>query len=295
MKPTPTPTSSTSSNPPVGAELPRSAIDEAARLLWTTWQAGDVIAALPPACRPRTREDAYRIQAAVLEVSGRTPFGWKIAATSQAGQRHIGVEGPLAGRLLDGQIHAAGQTVPFHGIRMAVAEPEFAFRMGQTLLPQSGARSVEAVMQAVEALHLAIEIPDSRFADFVSAGSPQLIADNACAHRFVLGPQAPASWREVDLARHRVHAEVSAPAGLRYERKGEGANVLGDPRWALTWLANELSRIGLPLRAGEVITTGTCMPPLEILPDDTIRVDFGGFGSVSARMGLPGALPSVGQ
>ena len=42
--------------------------------------------------------------------------------------------------------------------------------------------------------------------------------------------------------------------GQRYA--GHGKNVLGDPRVALTWLANELRGLGIPLRAGEVVTTG---------------------------------------
>ena len=48
--------------------------------------------------------------------------------------------------------------------------------------------TVQQVLDAVDTLHPAIEIPDSRFADFVSAGAAQIIADNACAHLFVLGP-----------------------------------------------------------------------------------------------------------
>src|SRR5947208_2673943 len=82
------------------------------------------------------------------------------------------------------------------------------------------------------------QLPESRFTDYAKVGPAQLIADNACAHRFVLGPQAPDAWRGMDLAAHRV---VGAVAG-RLEREGRGANVLGDPRLALTWLANELSR-----------------------------------------------------
>ncbi|MFP5367000.1 MAG: hypothetical protein ACLGIS_09135, partial [Actinomycetes bacterium] len=42
--------------------------------------------------------------------------------------------------------------------------------------------------------------PDSRFAAFERAGAPQLIADNACAWRFVAGRPAPDSWRDADLA-----------------------------------------------------------------------------------------------
>jgi 2-keto-4-pentenoate hydratase len=62
-----------------------------------------------------------------------------------------------------------------------------------------------------------------------------------------------------------------------------GSNVLGDPRIALTWLVNELSAIGVTLSAGKIVTTGTCLTPLEIQPADIVSMDFGLLGQVSCR------------
>jgi 2-keto-4-pentenoate hydratase len=59
-----------------------------------------------------------------------------------------------------------------------------------------------------------------------------------------------------------------------------GANVLGDPRIALTWLVNELSRHGLTLGAGQTVITGTCIKPLPIAAGDRIAGDFGALGQV---------------
>jgi 2-keto-4-pentenoate hydratase len=67
----------------------------------------------------------------------------------------------------------------------------------------------------------------------------------------------------------------------RPDQPGLGANVLGDPRIALTWLANELSGLGVTLKAGEVVTTGTCLVPVAILPGDAIEADFGALGRVA--------------
>jgi 2-keto-4-pentenoate hydratase len=60
-----------------------------------------------------------------------------------------------------------------------------------------------------------------------------------------------------------------------------GANVLGGPAIALTWLANELSRHGVTLRRGEAVTTGTCIKPLAIAPGNHVAGDFGVLGRVS--------------
>jgi 2-keto-4-pentenoate hydratase len=62
---------------------------------------------------------------------------------------------------------------------------------------------------------------------------------------------------------------------------GYGKNVLGDPRVALAWLVNELRQLGLTLKQGEVVTTGTCHPPLPIQAGDVVAADFGALGKVS--------------
>jgi 2-keto-4-pentenoate hydratase len=231
---------------------------------------------LPEAIRPNTRAEGYAIQALLEKTSAKPLYGWKIAATSKAGQKHINVDGPLAGRLLAERAFASGATLLFGANRMRVAEPEFAFRMGRDLPPRPTPYTVGEVLAAVSTLHPAIEIPDSRYEVFTKAGAAQLIADNACAHEFVLGPATTANWRNLDLVAHKVIGRV----GDRIEREGSGENVLGDPRVALTWLANELSGLGITLAREQVVTTGTCLVPLEIAPGDRARADFGSLGSV---------------
>jgi 2-keto-4-pentenoate hydratase len=208
-----------------------------------------------------------------------SPFGWKIAATSEAGQKHINVAGPQAGRIFAERVIPDGGTAPMGGNEMRVGEPEFAFRMGRDLPPRASPYTVQEVLDAVDTLHPAIEIPDSRFVDFVSAGTAQIIADNACAHLFVLGAPTAADWRAVDLIEQRP---VVTLRGQRFV--GHGKNVLGDPRVALTWLANELRQLGVTLKAGEVVTTGTCHPPLPIQSGDIFEADFGAFGKVSVAL-----------
>jgi 2-keto-4-pentenoate hydratase len=251
-------------------------IAAASRTLNNHWRGGTKFGGLETAQRPRDRAEGYAIQGAIEGTSSKPLFGWKIAATSEAGQKHINVEGPMAGRLLAETVIADGGVASMSGNEMRVGEPEFCFRMASDLPPRANPYSVQEVLDAVGALHPAIEIPDSRFADFVSAGAPQIIADNACAHLFVLGPPTGANWRGLDLVEERPVIM------LRSERYvGHGKNVLGDPRVALAWLANELSGLGITLRAGQVVTTGTCHPPLPIQAGDRMDADFGVLGKVS--------------
>ena len=76
---------------------------------------------------------------------------------------------------------------------------------------------------------------------------------------------------------------MTATVEGKVTHEGIGANVLGDPRIALAWIANELSRYGMTLGAGHVVTTGTCAVPLPIGPGDRVMVDYGDLGRVSMR------------
>jgi 2-keto-4-pentenoate hydratase len=262
-------------------------LQAASDTLWDRWQQGGRIVALPREFQPSTREEGYAIQARLERRSAAPLFGWKIAATSKAGQAHIAVDGPLAGRLLAERVFTSGSRLSFGNNHMRVAEAEFAFRMAVDLPPRATPYAVDEVMASVATLHPAIEIPDSRYEDFTVVGAAQLIADNACAHDFVLGAAAPDAWRSVDLSAHRVAGSVVRRAGSppSLEREGIGANVLGDPREALMWLVNELSGLNLTLRAGQVVTTGTCLVPLPIAPDDRVTCDFGALGAVDVCFG----------
>jgi 2-keto-4-pentenoate hydratase len=252
----------------------------ASDILYAHWMDGTRIDALPDTVRPQTRAEGYAVQALLEPRSPAPLFGWKIAATSAAGQAHINVDGPLAGRILQERLIEPGAECPFGTNHMKVAELEFAFRMGRTLEP-GRIREVDEVLAAVASLHLAIEIPDSRYNVFEAVGAPQLIADNACANYFIVGPETPDLWRALNLAVH----EVTGSIGQGQPQRGIGSNVLGDPRVALAWLANELSRHGIVLREGQTVSTGTCVKPMAIGPGDSVRGDFGVLGTIDVRMG----------
>ena len=254
--------------------------EEAGRIIYGCWAAGDVIEVLPETCRPRIMADGYAAQRALAAVSGEPILGWKIAATSTSGQRHINVDGPIAGRLLASRVHHSPCEVTFGANRMAVAEAEFAFVMGGDLPAREDAWPVDEVLAAVATLHPAIELPDSRFADFTRAGSAQLAADNACAHEFVLGPATDADWRTIDLAAHRVTLSIDGLVATT----GTGSDALGDPRAALAWIANNYAAQGASLRAGDIITTGVCGKPSAIVAGSRVVADFGTIGAAEVTL-----------
>ena len=260
-------------------------ISQAAKHLWQLAQQGKTTDHLPEAYRPQSRADGYAVQAAISQVANKKIVGWKIAATSVAGQKHINASGPIVGSLLEGQVFRSGATIPSQGNHMHVVEPEIAFVFGRDLAPRSTSYTLDEVMQAVSHLHTALELPSSRFTDFTQAGDAQLIADNACAHLFVLGSATLSNWRSLPLDHHPVTAEVTRKDGSRWSREGSSNAVLGDPRVALTWMVNEITSQGVTLRKDQFVTTGTCMVPLEVTEGDHVVADYGVIGNISLTYG----------
>ena len=234
--------------------------DGTAGLLWQAWTTGERLAALPELQRPRTMTEGFAAQQRLAERAG-TSYGWKLAATAAAGQAHIGVDAPLPGLLFERFRHRPGDVLPAGDLHMAVAEAEFAFRLGADVPAGAGTEELRA---AVVAVHCAIEFPESRFDDFATAGGPQLLADAACAGRFVLGPEIEGG-PDLDLSTTCTALRV----GDAEPATGSGAAVLGDPWAALAWLADTLPLYGVALEAGSIVTTGTTTVPVPVAAGDT--------------------------
>jgi 2-keto-4-pentenoate hydratase len=244
------------------------------------WRSNTRCDAIPADCAPSTRTEGYEIQGAFESESAHAPAGWKIAATSIAGQKHINVDGPLLGRYIAERVVPSGGIIPFSNNLMRVAEIEFAFRLARDMIPRSIPYTEQEVFEAVASLHPAIEIPDSRFNDFTKVGAAQLIADNACANWMAIGNAMSDDWRNTDLAEVKPLGRVSGKRAV----EGKGSNVLGSPRTAMSWAINELSHHGLIARAGQFITTGTCLIPMVIAAGVDVEGDFGNWGRITVKI-----------
>jgi 2-oxopent-4-enoate/cis-2-oxohex-4-enoate hydratase len=73
----------------------------------------------------------------------------------------------------------------------------------------------------------------------------------------------------------RVNGEVRASA--------TAVEVLGDPLNAVVFIANKLAELGLSLKAGMVLMTGSIVPSVVVSPGDEVQVDFTRLGQVRVR------------
>ena len=260
-------------------------IKQASDLLQACRSEGTEIPHLPATMRPASHAEAYAIQKQA-ETPAEPRVGWKIAATSTAGQKHIGVSGPIIGRITKGMMLAEGVPVPMTSNRMRVAEAEFVFEFSKTITPRPQPYAREDALDLISALRLGLEFPNSRYTHFETAGELALIADNACAHQFMLGPVAPDIWRDLALSDHLVTGQVARAdkdedADI-YE--GAGANVLGDPRQALVWFLNEAAAQNITIDKGDFVTTGTSTLPMPFQAGNRIAADFGRLGKMRCQI-----------
>ncbi len=225
-----------------------------------------------------TIDDAYRIQQRLNARridGGETVIGKKIGVTSKAVMDMLGVYQPDFGLLTDAMVYNEGEAIVASTLIQPKAEGEIAFVLKRDLIGPG--ISAADVLAATEGVMACFEIVDSRIRDW-KIKVQDTVADNASCGVFVLGDRL-VDPRGLDLS----------TCGMVLEKNGEivatgaGAAALGAPANAVAWLANTLGRLGIPLKAGEVVLSGSLAIMVPVKAGDSLRVLIGGIGGCSVR------------
>ena len=225
-----------------------------------------------------TIEDAYQIQLRMIQRrldAGETIVGKKIGVTSKVVMDMLKVNQPDFGQMTSGMVFSEGEAIRADSMIAPKAEAEVAFVLKSDLMGP-GITAAD-VLRATDFVVPCFEIVDSRIRDW-KIKIQDTVADNASCGVLVLGGVRK-SPRQLDLAL----------AGMVLEKNGEviststGAAVQGSPANAVAWLANTLGRLGIGLKAGEVILSGSQSPLVAVKAGDSLRCDVGGLGGTSVR------------
>ena len=216
---------------------------------------------------------AYAVQRCTFDRRGAALLGFKLGGTVRPVP---GEDRRSYGRLsVAHQVGEAGSPVDPGRFMNPCVEPEIALRLGRELAGAGHERA--SVAAHLDAVLPALEIADTRYTVF-PAELLHNIADNGSSGAVVLGD--PVAWREhMDL---RAEA-LQFFAGAALVGSGVGADVMGDPLLALSWLAGRLAQDGLTLPAGAVVITGGITPSAPALPGQAYRAVFSTIGAVSLR------------
>ncbi|MDM0021498.1 2-oxopent-4-enoate hydratase [Variovorax saccharolyticus] len=225
-----------------------------------------------------TIEDAYQIQLRMIQRridAGETVVGKKIGVTSKIVMDMLQVDQPDFGQLLSAMVFNEGEPVLVDSLIAPKAEAEVAFLLKRDL--EGPGVTAADVLRATECVMPCFEIVDSRIKDW-KIRIQDTVADNASCGVLTLGGQRR-SPRDLDLAL----------AGMVLEKNGEviststGASVQGSPVNAVAWLANTLGRLGIGLKAGEIILSGSQSPLVPVKAGDSLHCSVGGLGGTSVR------------
>jgi 2-keto-4-pentenoate hydratase len=224
------------------------------------------LTALPDGCVPQTREDAYTIHERLAARVG--PVG--------AYKVHVEADGPRASLVFASTVYTSPARIPAESLHVFGIETEFGFSFGRDLPLRSGGYNENEVLDAVGAVHAAIEIVDSRFVDWKAVSAAPKLADNGGNAGIVIGP-AYADWRNVDFKRNAVRLLIDGKEAARAGGSKGGIH----PLRALAWLASTYAPRFGGIRRGQVIMTGSCTGITLAHPGASVVADFGGLGQAS--------------
>jgi 2-keto-4-pentenoate hydratase len=248
--------------------------DEAARRLREAY-AGGAVAPLRDLLDPVDADGAYAVQTIntrLWEAQGRRIVGRKAGLTAKAVQQQLGVDQPDFGVLFaDMEIADGGRLDPARALQPK-AEAEIAFILGADL-PDADTTPAQ-VAAAVKTVHAAIEIVDSRIADWKITFA-DTVADNGSSAFFVLAREGrPLGGLDLEGAAMEMTFDGAVVS------RGVGAAALGNPLNAAAWLAQTLAARGEPLRAGDILLAGALGPMAALTPGNKIHATIAGIGEV---------------
>jgi 2-oxo-3-hexenedioate decarboxylase len=223
-------------------------------------------------------ETAYAAQWAGVQAkleAGERLVGAKLGLTSKAKQKVMNVDAPLYGFVTSGMLSPYGEPVELAKFIHPRVEPEIAFLLGRDVQAPA---TLTTVLAATEAVFAAVDVLDSRYENFRFT-LPDVVADNASAGAFIIGPRAvaPAELDDLHLLGCvlRVDGEIVDTAA--------GGAVLGHPAASVAWLANQLGARKQHLHAGWLVFSGGLTEPVPLTPGVAVSTEIAGLGVIEVH------------
>lgn len=217
-------------------------------------------------------KDAYRIQDSVFDKlwPGVRPAAWKAGGPSDK------VE-PTASPIAAEKLLRSPASVAASDMHMAGVEAEVAFRLKASLPPRNKAYSEKEVADAIDAVLVAIELCDSRLANWKDTSGVWKLADFQNNAGLVLG-SGTKDWRKIDFARQEMELHIGSKVS-----SARGSHSFGNPFRLMPWIAAHCAKRGAGLRAGDVVTTGAWTGLEFAKAGDEVVARFPGIGEAKVR------------
>ena len=258
--------------------LDEKTINDLGRQLYDAWDNTTQITPITESTPNITIEEAYQVQLNMINrrlLQGESIVGKKIGITAKAVMNMLGVNQPDFGHLMSGMEFKESQSLPFEIFCQPKGEGEIAFLLKKDLTGPG--ITTDQVIAATDCVLPAFEIVDSRIENW-NIKIQDTVADNASAAAFVLG-SPKRSIQGIDLATCSMVLKKNG----EIIGTGTGAATLDHPLNAVAWLANMLGSLGMSLKAGEVILSGSLSIMFPIQSGDNLAMEIEGIGKTTCQ------------
>lgn len=228
-----------------------------------------------PTAWPETVEEAYHLQDLAVAAYREEGCGWKVGATNDAALANFKLKDPFLGPLLKLHCYDTGATLPANASTRGT-ECEIAFRLNKNLPAKDGGHDRAAVEAAIGGVHPAIEVAGTRLDGPGPGTGLGPIGDFGGNVAFASGA-AIEDWQDLALAEEEVQCLKNGDEVAT----GRGDIVLGNPVNSIVWLTKQ----GIALKSGDIISTGTLTGLTPVTSGDTIEARFKNLGSVTLTIG----------
>jgi 2-keto-4-pentenoate hydratase len=222
---------------------------------------------------PPSRDLAYAVQDATLAALG--PIGgWKVGRKSASAE-------PQCAPLPSAGVLPSGATLRGPSWTLRGIEVEVALRLGRDIVPSGAGVDRDEMLRAIDSVMPAVEVVETRLAERRDSDPLAQLADLQSHGALVLGAPCGFDPSRIDFAvvEARLAFDGQPIADVR------GGNPAGDVLRLLEWLALHSARRGHPLRAGDVITTGSCSGMAFAPADARVSAEVVGMGRVELEFG----------
>lgn len=249
----------------------------AARAIAEARQAARPLPAFPGAA-PADIPSAYAIQDAFIAAWPDRVVGWKIGKVPPAVQQAVGatrLAGPIfastARMLADGEIG----TFPAIEGGFAAVEAEVIYRLAKDAPADRTDWTVDDALDLVADMHIGIEPAGCPLKSVNEQGPLVVISCYGNNAGLFVGPAIP-GWRERDPATLVCTTSVNG----QQVGTGVASSLEGGPAGCFAWLLGHAASRGLPLKAGDFVTTGQLSGIHDVVAGDAATIDFGPLGQV---------------
>ncbi|MCA7901228.1 fumarylacetoacetate hydrolase family protein [Burkholderia cepacia] len=244
-------------------------VDGAAQHLVAARHAGSPGPLLPDALRPDDIDTALAIQQRVADLLGESVGGWKCALPPP--------DRVILAPIFASTIREADAPYRVVGGPIVRIEPEIAFVLDRDLPAREQPYDKQDVRDAIREVRIVLEVLGCRYAEPARASKFELLADGQFNQGLCVGPVV-SDGLNVPLETLALSFEGAL------NRTIDGRHPDGDPLKPLVWLVNFLASRGDPVRAGQIVTTGSYAGAIDVPLGDALTVRFGELGSLSVTL-----------